>query len=370
MKLIEVVGALIIMMLLLPILANLWMQGSDEMAKRQAADQLAVVSKAAAGYTRKHQATLVTQTTTSSGPVIDTTALIVENLLPVGFAGRNVWGQTYQIYFRQPSSNTLQAVVLTTGGQGATPRAPRFASALVPSAAAMVGGSGGFIPTGDMPGQSSNVLQGAFGGWSLDLASVGIPSPGAGHLGSLSTFDSSSLGQDFLYRVAVPGHAELNQMQTNIDMTDHSIRNLHEAQFTPRPLTTEACDASTEGRLFLDAEQGFYVCRNGKMEIMADSGNSTLLKSAFLAVDGQVVDKPICSSGSSTVPQIYVSPTLAAAGAEAPPITSFQTWATEISATQWQVHLRLLTTDDNLGWVNPAPNFGRILVYTTCAKGP
>jgi type II secretory pathway pseudopilin PulG len=370
MKLLEVLGALIIMMMLLPSLANLWVQGSDEMAKRQAADQLAVVNKAAAGYVRKHQTTLLTQTTANSGPNITTADLVAGNFLPVGFAGRNVWGQTYRIYFRQPSANSIQAVVLTTDGQGVNPRVPRFASAIVPSAAAMVGGTGGFIPTGDMPGQTSNMLQGAFGGWSLDLASVGIPSPGAAHLGALSIFDSSSLGQDFLYRVAVPGHPELNQMQTEIDMTDHSIRNLHEAQFTPRALSTETCDADTEGRIFLDAEQGFYVCRNGRMEIVADSGNSTLLKSAFLAVDGQMVDKPVCASGSSTIPQIFVSPTIVAAGAEAPPITSFQAWATDASATQWQVHLRLLTTDDNLGWVNPAPNYGRILVYTTCAKGP
>ena len=370
MKIIEVIGALIIMMMLLPSLASLWVQGSDEMAKRQAADQLAIVSKAAAGYVRKHQATLLTQTTATSGPTIITSDLILENFLPGGFAGRNVWGQIYQIYFRQPSLNAIQAVVLTTGGQGANPSVPRFASALVPSAAAMVGGSGGFIPTGDMPGQSSNTLQGAFGGWVLDLASVGIPSPGAAHLGALSNFDSSSLGQDFLYRVAVPGHPELNQMQADIDMTDHSIRNLHEAQFTPRTLTTEKCDATTEGRMILDAEQGFYICRNGTMEILADSGNSTLLKGAFLAVDGDVIDKPVCAAGTNTVPQIFVSPTIAAAGAEAPPITSFQAWASDMSPTQWQVHLRLLTTDDNLGWVNPAPNYGRILVYTTCAKGP
>lgn len=370
MKLIEVLGALIIMMLLLPALANLWVQGSDEMEKRQAADQLALVNKAVAGYARKHQATLLTQASVAGGPTITTADLVVESFLSAGFTGRNVWGQTYQIFFRQPSAGNIQAIVLTTGGRGANPRAPRFASAIVPSAASMLGGTGGFIPTGDMPGQTSNMLQGAFGGWSLDLASVGIPSPGPAHLGALSGFDASSLGQDFLYRLAVPGHPELNQMQTDIDMTDHSIRNLHDVQFMPRTLSTETCDAASEGRMFLDPAQGFYICRNGQMEIVADSGNSVFLKGAFLAVDGQMVDKPQCAPGTNTVPQIFVSPTIAAAGAEAPPITSFQAWATDVSATQWQVHLRLLTTDDNLGWVNPPANYGRIVVYTTCAKGP
>lgn len=369
MKLIEVVAAMAVMFILLPSLANLWVMGSNELEKRQAADQLGQVSRATAAYVRKHQTTLLGQTTATSGPAIDTAPLVAESFLQVGFQGNNVWGQTYQIHFRQPSSNALQAVILTTGGLGHDASKPKFGTAIVPSAAAMAGGSGGFIPTGDIPGEASGTLRGAFGGWVLDLASVGVASPGAGHLGALATFDSSSLGQDFLYRVSVPGHPELNAMQTELDMTDHAIRNVQEIQFTPRTLGSETCDASVEGRVFLDANQGLYICRNSKMEVLADTGNSTLFKNATLARDGDVIEKPVCPPGTNTVPEIFVAPSISAAGAEAPPLTAFQAWATSLNPTQWRVNLRLLTTDDSLGWVNPLSDYGRIIVCTTCAKG-
>ncbi len=368
MKLIETIAALLILIMLLPVLMNLWKAGSDQLQKRQAADQLLAVNKAVAAYVRKHQTDLLTQTTASSGPSITTDPLVAQGFLESGFQGHNVWGQTYQIHIRQPSTNALQAVVLTTGGRGEESRDVRFATAVVPSAAAMAGGAGGFVPTGNIPGQPSSSLRGAFGGWTLDLASVGIASPGPGHLGALTTFDSSSLGQDFLYRVAVPGHPELNQMQTELDMTDHAIRNIYEAQFTSRTIGSEACDSSTEGVIFLDNEQGLYLCRNGSLEIVADTGNSTLFKSTAVAQDGELIAKPSCAPSTNTTPQIFVAPAIVAIGSQAPPITSFQVWATSASDTQWQVHMRLLTTDDTLGWVNPASDYGRIMVYTTCSK--
>ncbi|MFP5222882.1 MAG: shufflon system plasmid conjugative transfer pilus tip adhesin PilV [Acidobacteriota bacterium] len=368
MKIIEVIASLLVMFVLLPAIASLWQYGATEMQKRQAADQLAQVSRAAASYVRKHQTTLLGSTTATSGPVITTDPLVTEQFLPAGFRGKNVWGQSYQIFFRQPSANAIQAVILTTGGLGHDPGQPKFGTAVVPSAASMAGGSGGYIPTGAITGQSTGVLQGAYGGWTLDLASVGVPTPGAGHLGTLSTYDSSSLGQDFLYRIAVPGHPELNAMQTELDMTDHAIRKVQEVQFTARTLGTETCDADTEGRVFLDVNQGLYICRNGQMEVVADTGNSLLLKGTQLAQDGDLITMPSCPPGTGMTPQIFVTPTLAAAGAEAPPITAFQSWAETASATQWRVRLRLLTTDDNLGWVNPASSYGRILVCTTCAK--
>ncbi|MDQ7830645.1 MAG: shufflon system plasmid conjugative transfer pilus tip adhesin PilV [Desulfovibrionaceae bacterium] len=369
MKLIEVLGALVILFILLPSLANLWMMGTEEVEKRQAADQLTEVSRAAAAYVRKNYTTLVGQTTASSGPSITTAPLVSGGFLQSGFQGRNVWGQSYQIYFRQPASGSIQAVVLTTGGRGHDASRPKFGTATVPAAAAMAGGSGGFVPTGLVPGQSADTLRGAGGGWTLSLASLGISSPGAGHLGASSTFDSGSLGQDFLYRVAVPGHEELNAMQTELDMTDHAIRGVSEIQFTPRSYSSgETCNSDDEGKVFLDSDQGVYICRNGHMEIVADSGNSSLLKTATLAKSGDTIAKPTCPPGTDTTPQIFVSPAIAAAGQSAPPMTSFQAWAVSLNATQWRVYLRMLTTDDSLGWVYPEADYGRILVCTLCAK--
>ncbi|MBF0482504.1 MAG: shufflon system plasmid conjugative transfer pilus tip adhesin PilV [Desulfovibrionaceae bacterium] len=370
MNILDVIGGTLVTLILLPVLISLWVFGSNEVEKRQAANQLAAVNQATASYVRTNYSTLLTQTTASTGPAIDIGPLVAGNFLQAGFQGKNVWGQTYQIYFRQPAATTIQAIVLTTGGRGSAATDTKFNNSLVPSASAMVGGQGGFIPTGTISGQAAGTLRGAFGGWTTDLASVGIPSPGVGHLGALSNFDSSSLGQDFLYRVAVPGHPEVNAMQTSLDMTNNNVLDLHDLQFTPRTMTTEDCaDPAMNGHVFLDPNFGLYICRNGSKEVVSDTGNSTPLSAMTLAKDGDVITKPICPPGTNTTAQIFVTPAIASAGANAPPINAFQAYATNTDSTTWTVHLRLLTTYDNLGWVNPGANYGKIIVCTTCAKG-
>lgn len=374
MKLIEVIGGLLILAMLMPMLLNIMNMGFLDTQKRQAADHLALVSRAAASYVRKHQTTLISQASATSGPTISVADLVSDGLLPDGFRDRNVWGQSYGIYIRKDAaSDHLRAVVLTTGGRANA--TDNFLNAVVPGAAALLGGSGGFVPTGDVPGQAAGTLQGAGGGWTLSLAGMGVPSPGAGHLGALTSFDASSLGQDFLYRVAVPGHEELNAMQTELDMTDHAIRNVSELQFEEREITDQSCAApEDQGRLFLDRIQGLYLCRNNSLEIIGDSGNSALLKNATLARNGERIAKPSCAPSTGTAPAIFTSPSIAEAGPEAPPLTSFQTWATSLSDTEWQVHMRIQTPtktldgSDNDGWVYPADDYGRIMVLAMCVK--
>jgi hypothetical protein len=69
---------------------------------------------------------------------------------------------------------------------------------------------------------------------------------------------------------------------------------------------------------------------------------------------------------------IFTAPSLAEAGAVAPPMTSLQTWATSLSDTQWRVNLRVQTGNKTLGdddgWVYPGDNYNRIAVFTTCAR--
>lgn len=376
MKLIEAIGVLLLLAMLLPKLADMMFMGLLDTQKRQAADHLALVSRASANYVRKHQASLLSQATPTSGPTVSVADLVSDGLLPDGFRDRNVWGQSYEIYVRKDAaSGHLRAVVLTTGGRGHQ-TGSSFATATIPGAAALLGGSGGFVPTGDVPGQPAGTLQGAGGGWSLSLAGMGIPSPGAGHLGALTSFDATALGQDFLYRVAVPGHEELNAMQTELDMTDHAIRNVSELQFEEREITDQSCAAPEDrGRVFLDRVHGLYLCRNNSLEIIGDSGNSALLKNATLAKNGERITKPVCAPNTNTAPAIFTAPALAEAGPKAPPLTSFQTWATSPSDTEWQVHMRVQTTNkrlstdgDDSGWVYPADDYGRIIVLTMCVK--
>jgi hypothetical protein len=359
------------MLLVIPFFADLWISGHTLSQQRLAADHLKMVTLAASEYVRKHDETLRTSATASGGPSVGVPDLINDDLLRQGFSSRNVWGQTYQIYFRQPQANELQAIVLTTGGQVNNP--VKFETVTVPYAALLAGGSAGFVPNGNVPGQSAGTLHGAGGGWVLDLGALGIPSPGPGHLGALGTFDSSALGQDFLYRVAVPGHPELNAMQTELDMTDHAIRGVSELQFTEREISTETCTDDELGRIFLDRNQGLYLCRNNRLETIGDTGNSTLLREATLAKNGDTIEKPVCPTNTGTTPMILTSPSIASFGPDSPPISSFQTWATSLSDTQWRVFMRLLGSDKSLspdgsGWVYPADDYNRISVFTTCAR--
>lgn len=366
----EALGALAIVLLMLPMLARLWDVGVTEVQKRAVALHLGKVGEAAAKYTRKNYANLLVQSSASSGPVVSIADLRTSGFLPQGFGDRNAWGQEYTVYVRKPKANELQTVVLTNGGRGHTSTTPHFGNSVVPSAAALVEGAGGFVPTGDLPGTVAGSLRGSYGSWVVDLGGAGIPDPGAGHLGYLANFDASALAQDYLYRVAVPGSPDLNAMFTDLDMRDHAVKGVKEAQFISHDLASQTgfCSSATdEGKVFLDAQQGLYVCRNGQVQVIGDTGNSTLLRQATLAKAGDRIAKPICPAGTATHPEIFVAPSIAEAGADAPPMTALQAWATSLSDTEWQVHLRLLTTNTGLGWVEPAAEYGRLMVMTTCA---
>ena len=367
------IGSVLVVIFMVPLLLNAWDAGNTSVQQRLVANHMLMVTQAARQYVNRHQDTLLSQASAAGGPSITVADLIADGFLSDGFQARNAWAQEYQIHIRQPQSGSLQAIVLTTGGR--ENNTAKFRNVVVPGAAAEVGGAGGYIGSDVIDGQTENTLIGAGRGWVLDLPSVGIASPGAGHLGAVSSYDSSALGQDFLYRVAVPGQPELNAMQTGLDMTDHAISNVSELQFEEREISTEACaEAEDQGRVFLDKNYGLYLCRNNSMEIIGDSGNATLLKNVTVAKNGDKIAKPSCATSTGTVPSIYTSPSLAEAGPEAPPLTSVQTWSTSLSDSEWQVHMRVQTPSKSLdgadedGWVYPEANYGRILVLTTCAK--
>lgn len=364
-EMVGTIAAIFIIMLLLPMFARYQQQGMDNVKKRQAADHLAQVNHAMAEYVRGNYETLLDQAAPASGPEISIADLVTDGHLPPGFSDRNVWGQQYRAYVRKPADDTLEAVTLTLGGSTA---GRRFTTTLIPSAAALLGGAGGFVPSGLMPGQTTDTLQGAFGGWSLSLASLGIPSPGPGHLGARARFDASSVGQDFLYRMAVPEHEELNSMFTTLDMRDNAVRNVREVQFEHHDFAEAVpCgDAEQEGRVFLDATEGLYVCREGEARVLADTGNSQLLKHATVVANGALVDKPACPEGTATEPQIFVTPSILSADAKSPPLAAVQAWATDENDTHWRVHLRVLKGDGK-GWVYPAPDYGRVSVMALCA---
>jgi hypothetical protein len=89
------------------------------------------------------------------------------------------------------------------------------------------------------------------------------------------------------------------------------------------------------------------------------------MQGAELGYHGQLIDKPVCSPGTATHPEIFVSPAILSAGAETPAMASMQAWAKDYSATQWQLQLRVLTAENT--WVYPPADYGRMIVMMTCS---
>ena len=366
--LIELVIALTVIGVLMSIVYQHWQIGYIAEQQSHAADQLRQVNDASDAYIKRHFDTLLSSTTPSSGPQITIDQLVNDGLLPEGFRNSNIWGQSYEIYVRKPHENTLNSITITRGGREHK-EGDSFATLTVPGAALRLGGAGGFVPTGALPGQQDGTLHGAAGGFILDLAALGITSPGPGHLGAYSAFDEYDLGTDYLYRGEVPGHPEYNQMQTELDMTGHGIENVGSVQYVSRTVTDgESCSTEDEGKMFLDELQGMYLCRNGMLVLMADTGNSTQFKMSTVANNGDRIAKPSCAPGTGTSPQIYVAPAIASSGSQSPAMSALQAWATSVSATEWQVHLRVLNTSNSDAWVYPTPEYGRVMVFTTCTK--
>jgi hypothetical protein len=358
------IAAIILTIMGMGVIATLVNLTSESFRAGNVADHFRAVSDAAARYGRQYQASLLPLVTASSGPTITLDQLRGADCLPAQFADRNAWNQGYTIAARSDGSGGLSMVVLTTGGRSVDAAHPRFAEVQVPMAAALA--KSGFVPGGLLG--STGVLRGAYGGWEVNLASMGLTAV-PGHLGSLSTFSASELDSDFLYRLPIPGQPELNVMQTSLDMSDHSISGVASFQYNARAgFPADFCtgDPADEGRTFLVDSEGLYLCRDGQAVLIQDTGNSVMISGMDLGYDGMLVDKPFCPDGSGTTPQIFVAPAILSAAAEATPMASFKAWATDYSVDQWQVHLGVLSKKDE--WIFPSPDYGRMVIQTSCTK--
>ena len=360
--LIEILGAIVVASFVMIGIMQLWQQYYGSLQQARAASEIQVVSDAARRYIRQRYEQLYTQSTQVSGPQITIDQLINDGYLPEGFEDTNLWRQTYTIYVRRTPADTMTALVLTYDGRGHEDGDP-FATVTVPGAALRIDGAGGFVPA-PVHGDADTLVSGS-GGYIIDLPSIGIPTPGAGHLGVYLAFDEHDAGTDYLYRSSVPGHEELNQMATELDMTGHGIERVQSVHYVSREVNAgQTCSTADEGKMFLDEDQGMYLCRNGSLVLMSDTGNSAPIKSATIATNGQKITKPTCGATGMS-PQIYVAPVSVASGASAPPLVSVQAWATSISSTQWQINLRLLNSQDNT-WIYPAADYGKVMVFAMC----
>lgn len=181
------------------------------------ASQARVIDQAASQYVQDNATTLQASVPVGGATTIPLSTIQAAGYLPTSFSASTAFSQTWQVQVAQPTAGRLQALVNTTGG------AAIANTAQLAGIAAQIGAEGGFVPYANQGGDATmtpTVARGAFGAWSVTLASSGFTNPGSGHVANLLAFSNQNANNSFMYRVAVPGHPELNAMQTDLSMTD------------------------------------------------------------------------------------------------------------------------------------------------------
>ena len=418
--LVEVLGAILVAGLMLTLLTGVVQRGSVWMEQASAASHLRMVAEAFEGYASLHETELLADAGQASGPSVTLEDLAREGFLPQGFAATNLWNQDYVLHVRKielsfqaegtegdngsddgdddaQTISRLALVVLTSGGRGSVYDADNatFLNVHVPGAAARAGVHAGYIPGRDRDGATASDLVSGQGSYVLPLADLGIASPGPGHLGAYLVLNAreESSSDNFLHRVAVPGRPELNQMETVLDMTGNGIVNTgfirldeHNLVAGSSPLEGEVSVCSEEdlGKLFLDKNFGLYLCRLvrdgdgsevAQLALLSDSANAVSVQGMTLAADNELIERPLCASGTGAEAQIFVAPAMASSGPSSPAMAALRAWASVENETHWRVHIRVKNTEHDTGsWYEPAQEgtnslaYGAAQVITACVR--
>ena len=416
--LVEVLGAILVAGLMLTLLTGVVQRGTIWMEQASVANHLRLVTEAFEDYASLHETELLADAGTASGPNVTLEDLTREGFLPQGFAATNLWNQDYALHVRKivlsydaegddgsddgdddagQTISRLALVVLTSGGRGSEYDADNatFLNVHVPGAAARAGVHAGYIPWLDRDGATTADLVSGQGSYVLPLADLGIASPGPGHLGAYLVLNAreESSSDNFLHRVAVPGRPELNQMETVLDMTGNGIVNTgfirldeHNLVAGSSPLEGEVSVCSEEdlGKLFWDKNFGLYLCRlvrdkDGneapQLALLSDSANAVSIQGMTLAADNELIERPLCASGTGAEAQIFVAPAMASSGPSSPAMAALRAWASVEDETHWRVHIRVKNTEHDTGsWYEPAQEgtnslaYGAAQVITACVR--
>ena len=179
--------------------------------EHRAVEQLAEVSKAAFEYTLDRFATLV------AGPAsqeVTLAELRTAGVLAPGFLDVDVMGRGYRVLLMRPAPATLDLVVTQTFAAGTDESWPWRPLTEVQSPV---------VRFGTVSADEPSTLRGP--AVNLDVATVqgafGVPQVRA--VAAYARLDRQTVFGDQLYRVAVPGFAELAQMETDLDLGGNDI---------------------------------------------------------------------------------------------------------------------------------------------------
>ena len=215
--LIEAAAALAALVVTLMVSNSLLQSYYSSMASEVTAQQTATVGNAVQNYVQQNYAALTGVATATTPAVITVPMLQATGFLSSGFSPTNNKGQTLCALVLQPTANNLQTLVVSEGGTAIN-------DLDLGTIAGIVGATGGGIY-----GSAPTVVRGAMGGWSFNIGnfansathcdgSAGAVALSPGHPVEALWFNNGAISTAYLYRSAVPGHPELNTMNTPLIM--------------------------------------------------------------------------------------------------------------------------------------------------------
>jgi hypothetical protein len=218
----DILGALfavLVTMMYLPQVTNTIASSRHTMTDVTTAQEQQQWASAVSNYVSQNMTTL-TSTATAGTPVTLSVATVqAANVgLPTNFSGTNPFNQTWTAQVLQPVAGTLQVLAFGSGGNVVKDQE-------LGEIARAAAGSGGFIPTnssGAYAGGPANAY-GTYGAWKIATAGYAVGSGGAP--ATLLTFSNGTLSSNYLYRNAVPGQPQLNEMNTALGMNGNNINN-------------------------------------------------------------------------------------------------------------------------------------------------
>jgi len=272
--LIEILGALAVGAIMMIGLVGLMDASMADTKGQQTGDYQYQVTAAATKLMSAQYDTLAAPANLGKTLALGVSDLANAKLLPAGFKATNAYGQTPCILIR-PSVKTvngqpvylLNALVVTEGTS--TQAIPDKELGYI----ATLAGAGG----GSLSKLSPTAAKGAYGAWTIDGSSAPKLSEfqsasctgnvmAAGSLVSAIFYDGpGQLSTDFLYRHAQPGHPELNQMTTPLQITKQLSDGFIDAD-TSSDTYCVVADPTTFGKMAIDATGAVLSCQSGKWQ--------------------------------------------------------------------------------------------------------
>lgn len=296
--------AMIALATIIPMMISMMLRHLDSQDYRIAAGQQKQVADAAALYLKENFAAVYAAAGPTAPVTITPAMLRNTNYLPEGFADTNLFGQEFVVLSRQvpAATNQLESIVLTTGGQAIDEIGTR-------EIAENLGAPGGFIPSSD-----PEIVQGVRGGWQLSLSNYGV-NPGVGHTASALFFQDGTLANDYLYRNAIPGHPELNEMNTAIGMNGNDINN---AGTVNAATANIAGETYTGGSFRTTGDGGWYSQKWGSGWYMADSDWVRAYGDKGVYTGGEIRGGTLTSVGRTKVGEYLKIEGIAVEGTDCP----------------------------------------------------